>query len=671
MKKSFKYISTGLLASTLLMSAQQLTNSSVSTSVVQADETLDNWMPDKNLQQAVERQLGTDNITQANIENLTELNVQDTNITNLKGLEKAINLKELRFHNVNFASDLNSYEMFSYSELPESLDTLDLSGNNLSSNQLSTGFNLSDLKTLNVSQNKITDINFYAKSNLSNLKVVRADDNQISDVSVFSNQSSQMIANRNSLRYWTADNNQITDWSSFVGMNFDTSYGDYPSSRNQKISKNLPIKPLKNNTIIPIKNLTITTGVSFGESGTGEAVKEDDSREMNVSFSTGPDSGIGDNIKSDDWSESLYGIQFKYDATNNQILMKVLDNESLPQSFTIEIKGSYGHQQTLVTYSITDSRQSLSVKDVTLTKGQSFDKQDAFVSATDDYGEHVNFGNDISVEGTVDTQKVGTYQLTYSYGSQKKTATITVKEPAKETDNTDDSQNQLLNTKSQARYQTNQKAKQITDYVNQSTSLEAGQKQTVNNYVDSLKQSDLKKIDDETTFNGLRDILNQSQLKTSPSDIEALIQKLIGVSGTIHYIPNYGVQNWTFDQNGQLQPLTGSYTPSNSQVTGFDTKVVDGMSYIRIGSANSQTWVQRQYLSDSVETDLTAIATVGNTPTTNYAVYLRDARGDMTSQTVMPGTSWLVFAQKKIGGQTYYRIGNENQWIQAEFAKLS
>lgn len=667
MKKSFKYISTGLLASTLLMSTQQLMNISVPTSVVQADESIDSWMPDKNLQQAVKKQLDTDNITQTNIENLTELNIQNTNITNLKGLEKAINLKKLSFHNVNFASDLNSYEMFSYSELPESLEILDLSGNNLSSNQLSTGFNLSNLKTLNLNDNQITDISFYAKSNLSNLKVVRADDNKISDVSVFSNQSPQMIANRNSLRYWTADNNQITDWSSFVGMNFDTSYGDYPSSRNQKISKNLPIKPLKNNTIIPIKNLTITTGVSFGESGTGEVVKNDSSREMNVFVPTGPDSGIGDNIKSDRWTDFLDSIQFKYDATNNQILMKVLNNESLPQSFTIETEGSFGRQQTLVTYSITDSSQSLSVKDVILTKGQSFNNQDAFVSATDDYGEHVSFGNDITVEGTVDTQKVGTYQVTYSYGNQTKTATITVKEP----ENTDDSQNQLLNAKSQARYQTNQKAKQITDYVNQSTSLEAGQKQTVNNYVDNLKQSDLKKIDDETTFNGLRDILNQSQLKTSPSDIEALIQKLIGVSETIHYIPNYGVQNWTFDQNGQLQPLTGSYTPSNSQVTGFDTKVVDGISYVRIGSANSQTWVQMQYLSDSVETDLTAIATVSNTPTTNYAVYLRDARGDMTSQTVMPGTSWLVFAQKKIGGQTYYRIGNENQWIQAEFANLS
>ncbi|GAK31589.1 hypothetical protein WOSG25_110670 [Weissella oryzae SG25] len=75
---------------------------------------------------------------------------------------------------------------------------------------------------------------------------------------------------------------------------------------------------------------------------------------------------------------------------------------------------------------------SLEVKDSVLGEGNPWLKEDNFLDATDDYGNQIDLSdNRISVTGSVDTDKVGTYSVVYSYTGIDKTntekATITVK----------------------------------------------------------------------------------------------------------------------------------------------------------------------------------------------------------------------------------------------------
>ncbi len=68
---------------------------------------------------------------------------------------------------------------------------------------------------------------------------------------------------------------------------------------------------------------------------------------------------------------------------------------------------------------------SISVKDSTLYVGDTWQAEDNFVSATDKQGNNVTF-SEVTVSGDVDTSKVGSYQVTYTNGTAKSVATITV-----------------------------------------------------------------------------------------------------------------------------------------------------------------------------------------------------------------------------------------------------
>lgn len=68
---------------------------------------------------------------------------------------------------------------------------------------------------------------------------------------------------------------------------------------------------------------------------------------------------------------------------------------------------------------------SISVKDSTLYVGDTWQAEDNFVSATDKQGNNVTFSK-VTISGDVDTSKVGSYQVTYTNGTAKAVATITV-----------------------------------------------------------------------------------------------------------------------------------------------------------------------------------------------------------------------------------------------------
>ncbi|MGX4763091.1 hypothetical protein [Holzapfeliella sp. JNUCC 72] len=135
-------------------------------------------------------------------------------------------------------------------------------------------------------------------------------------------------------------------------------------------------------------------------------------------------------------------------------------------------------------------------------------------------------------------------------------------------------------------------------------------------------------------------------------------------AGVVNYISGYGVLVWNSDQNAmKSSEMTES---SLANVKTYDEKVIDGISYTRINAKDSDQWVQTQYLKPAEPTPTTGVASVGNVPA-NHAIYLRDKNGNMTNQAIFANTAWKVVSQKRISGELYYCLGNDNQWIEAKY----
>lgn len=132
-----------------------------------------------------------------------------------------------------------------------------------------------------------------------------------------------------------------------------------------------------------------------------------------------------------------------YDATTSEYKLDIagytLDESRLPSNAT----GKFTNQPQTVTYVYEkyQDKTSLIVHDSELTVGDTWKAEDNFDSATDYYGNPVPF-TDISVSGDVDTDKVGTYKVTYrrfvpnffsaseNQGTYSAIATIKVNAPA-------------------------------------------------------------------------------------------------------------------------------------------------------------------------------------------------------------------------------------------------
>ncbi|WP_056973989.1 pectate lyase-like adhesive domain-containing protein [Holzapfeliella floricola] len=181
----------------------------------------------------------------------------------------------------------------------------------------------------------------------------------------------------------------------------------------------------------------------------------------------------------------------------------------------------------------------------------------------------------------------------------------------------------------------------VTSYLNNKESGQATK---------TLNQKDIDNLTDSGTTNPQSQ--PEPQLETNTASLQ---------SGLVNYVKGYGVLLWQLTANG-LEPTT-QYQPANSYVPYYgDYQIVDGIKYLHI--ANQNTWIQAQYLQDPTqlpEIPMNNTAVAGNVP---YGIYLRDGSGNMTEQIIEPGTSWQVFAKKTFHGHTYYRLGNDQQWLE-------
>jgi len=160
------------------------------------------WMPDPNLRKAVRQRLSMPMdipLTPACITQMKSLDIRAMNITNLTGLEHAVNLQTL------VAYDNQIQDLRPLANLKE------IHYLNLGVNQISDLFPLAGLVTLEVlglSGNQIRDLSPLA--GLTNLEDLSLDSNPISDLSP--------LAGLASLKKLSLNNDQITDLSPLAGL---------------------------------------------------------------------------------------------------------------------------------------------------------------------------------------------------------------------------------------------------------------------------------------------------------------------------------------------------------------------------------------------------------------------------------------------------------------------
>ncbi len=167
---------------------------------IESDNSID--IPDPNLRTAIERELGRTSIapiTAADMESLTTLDADRADISDLTGLEAAINLTRLILSRNNL-SDLSAL-----SELTN-LTELNLSGNSVS--DLSALAGLTNLTRLTLSRNNLSDLSVLPK--LTNLTRLSLRDTGISDISVLSGLTN--------LTHLWLHNNSISDISAVSGL---------------------------------------------------------------------------------------------------------------------------------------------------------------------------------------------------------------------------------------------------------------------------------------------------------------------------------------------------------------------------------------------------------------------------------------------------------------------
>ena len=158
--------------------------------------------PDPNLRTVVERVLGKASgatITTSDMALLTQLNASIANISDLTGLEHAINLTELNLW-VNLISDLSAVTGLT------NLTELNLGGNSVSDISVVAG--LTNLIDLNLDSNSVSDIS--AVAGLTNLQSLNLRNNSVSDISV--------VAGLTNLQSLNLRNNSVSDISAVAGL---------------------------------------------------------------------------------------------------------------------------------------------------------------------------------------------------------------------------------------------------------------------------------------------------------------------------------------------------------------------------------------------------------------------------------------------------------------------
>ncbi|MBS9339236.1 hypothetical protein G6R29_06425 [Fructobacillus sp. M2-14] len=280
-------------------SADQVTE----TSLTSKSDSVDAWMPDKNLQSAFRNSLGIDSnasFTKDDLLRIKKISLSNASLSSWNGIEYATNLEELTFVNVSVP------EKTVFADLTKKLPNLQkvgITNSNIIGNMFNNVFSNS-LKEIDFSNNYIQNLDFLKTIDIPNLESVKVSNNQIENVSGLSN-ITQKFPN---LSYWEGNNNKIFDFTPLAGLK--PSFNNPPQGYDQTISRSINLlKPAVDNQTYNIKNIVKTAGI---DSDSGQLTSSD------ISFETSTD-------ENDDNS---------YNAKNNTVPFIIKSMDSLPNEFS-------------------------------------------------------------------------------------------------------------------------------------------------------------------------------------------------------------------------------------------------------------------------------------------------------------------------------------------------
>ncbi|MFV0395295.1 MAG: leucine-rich repeat domain-containing protein [Coprobacillaceae bacterium] len=230
-------------------------------------DSIDTWMPDVNLQQAVAEALtmNVEDITKADMKNLTSLTAIEKRISNIQGLEEATNLISLDLsNNTSLPSNKNTISDITPLSNLTSLTSLKLKHNLVS--DISVVANLTSLTSLGLGGNQIVDIS--PISGLTSLTELGFYTNQVTDISPIKDLTSLTILKLNvnniqsiapiegmvALTNLELSSNQITDITPIRNLTALS----YLNLTNNQINDITPLKThMDNNINIAVENQNI------------------------------------------------------------------------------------------------------------------------------------------------------------------------------------------------------------------------------------------------------------------------------------------------------------------------------------------------------------------------------------------------------------------------------
>lgn len=332
-----------------------------------AQQSLDEWMPDRQLQDALVKEMLLEDKSELTQEALRIYSYKDGKLE-LRG-EFIYNIKGL--------------------EYAEYLRTLDLGSNSIK--DISPLQSLKEIKYLKLDHNEISDIS--PLSVMSPLEKLDISNNEVHDLSPL---KSLPILSEIAFHY-----NHVKDLSVLKGA---------PSLHDLR------------GMYQGIYNQTTFTGE------VGEIIKQKnnvvsfDGNKPNLEARDGDE----DYVKYDEDTET---VEWKYDKPGDKVATTTFYIAGGASKYPLLQFGGSVNQPMKVTLDQTD----ITVKDTSLYVGDTWDAKDNLVEAVNNDGKPVGIETGkITVDGFVDTTKVGTYKVTYSIHNSKdviisKVAVVTVK----------------------------------------------------------------------------------------------------------------------------------------------------------------------------------------------------------------------------------------------------
>lgn len=313
---------------------------------------------DENLESKIKKIIGksvNDEVTINDTLSLTILDLTGKNISNLEGIQYFTNIKMLKL------DDNKISNLFPLSNLKK-MSSLILDNNQIA--DLSPLSTLTHLILLNVSDNKIESVDDLA--NLVNLSYLFFTNNDVSDIG--------LLDNLEELDLVEFSNNHIYDISTLEGLasfRHGIILDQSIQLLNQSIKKGLSVQivnPVKDR-FVPVSEIKIEGG--YYDEGSNTVIWENINKDQTLSYTFEEVVNI-----------SQYGdVEFSGTVSFD---VRILENKK---------------------------PILLGVEEKIIRLGESFNSLEG-VSASDE--EDGDLINQIKVTGTVDTEKVGQYQITYS-----------------------------------------------------------------------------------------------------------------------------------------------------------------------------------------------------------------------------------------------------------------